>query len=629
MKRQISTITQQHTGSSKSLETSEDLHAHTYAKPLPLLEDVFMAFIVALRVRSGSTGTAFDPRVQLTIKDKNDANRLYISLWKRPGDWNQLTAEVSGDVIFAALYLFVSVEWNDQKGALIEEKAWENLRAAFTSGLSNFTIAFTEFLMDITFQNSRCLAALIGLLRELKKDSRNKYKPDDLDHCFADLLLPTGQTVNNNPSRLDVVSILQRLVDDYESLFEIKEPFSAFSDLSDRSISSSPKHSKRREKRSEPPKRQAPKGLHQTQLPAYQSPASSAKELTLAENPKNAKSSSSRPDLAVAVKRPTTYSMSRTRLSKALVSFTGPKKRLLAAASDANGASSIALILAEHQFDKDVLGYALIRASKANRVDNMKLLVEDGAYITCLGEESNQTPLSAAVEYEHESAVDYLLARGVDVNYTNQHIKPALHIAADRRSIYLMKELYLAGALWDPPGIYDNDNDARTAFFNAVRSSNPEIVHIAIQAGALADGFVPYWKTPLTYALHERKEHMVRVLVENGAETCRTGRKTPMGLVMAAGAPMELAIDANEPSQVQLLLDHEAIPSLGEARRLLDYCQERKRKYEAGLMRFPDGPAKVFENLRTILCLIQDVFNDLQHQYVNGQPQENHSFHYA
>ena len=188
-----------------------DASTDTYRSPLAVLEDTFFAYIIALRSRSGNVvGRILRGRV---AADELSVNELYNTLLEDPSRL-QMAAEVSVDVLFAAFEKFLRVAWRERMGPLVAPMAVQNLQLSLDAGRPTvFAQDFKTFLEEISPQSRRCFAATVKLLSELLDASGNDGDRGVLIASFAEALVLVG-----NPH--DYITLLDRLVDDYDHLFE-------------------------------------------------------------------------------------------------------------------------------------------------------------------------------------------------------------------------------------------------------------------------------------------------------------------------------------------------------------------------------------------------------------------------
>ena len=181
-----------------------------YVNPLALLEDTSVAYIVALRSRSGNVvGKILRSRA---MADELAVNELYNALLEDPSRL-QAAAEVSIDVLFAAFEKFLKRAWRERMGPLLPTNVLQNLQATFDSGKPViFAEQFKRSLEDMSPQNRRVFTSTVNLLAELLDASGNDGDRGALIASFAEALV-----IDGNPHTY--IMLLDRLVDDYDSLF--------------------------------------------------------------------------------------------------------------------------------------------------------------------------------------------------------------------------------------------------------------------------------------------------------------------------------------------------------------------------------------------------------------------------
>lgn len=184
----------------------------SYKSPIVLLEDTFAAYVVALRSRSGNVvGRVLRSRASA---DELEVNELYNILLEDPSRL-QAAAEVSVDVLFAAFEKFVRKTWQERMGPLLSIQALQGMHSASDSGKP---VLFSQYvktsLEDMSPQNRRAFGNTVKLLSDLLDASGNDGDRGALIVSFAEVLVLEG-----NPR--DSIHLLDRLVDDYDNLFEV------------------------------------------------------------------------------------------------------------------------------------------------------------------------------------------------------------------------------------------------------------------------------------------------------------------------------------------------------------------------------------------------------------------------
>ena len=186
--------------------TSEDSK-----NPFVLLEDTFVAYIIALRSRSGNVvGRVLRNRAGA---DELAVNELYNLLLEDPSRL-QAPAEASVDVLFAAFEKFLRRAWKDRMGPLVPANILEDMLASFDMGRPVlFSQQFKKSLEDLSPQNKRAFSTTVHLLSDLLDASGSDGDRGALIATFAEALVLEG-----NPH--DYIMLLDRIVDDYDNLFD-------------------------------------------------------------------------------------------------------------------------------------------------------------------------------------------------------------------------------------------------------------------------------------------------------------------------------------------------------------------------------------------------------------------------
>lgn len=175
------------------------------------LEQTFAAYVLSLQFRSGNIlGRVLRARENV---DRTQVNELYNVLLEDPGKI-QAAAEVSVDTLFVAFETFMANAWKNHMGPVLSSPSLKLLQSQFDTMLPrDFEEHFRKFLVEISPQNRRALAAIIRLLAELLDASGNDGDRGALTMAFAEVLTEKGDPVH-------LVSLLDRLVDEFDNLFE-------------------------------------------------------------------------------------------------------------------------------------------------------------------------------------------------------------------------------------------------------------------------------------------------------------------------------------------------------------------------------------------------------------------------
>lgn len=175
------------------------------------LEQTFAAYVLSLQSRSGNIlGRMLRARDHA---DRAPVNELYNILLEDPSKL-QAAAEVPVDTLFVAFETFMQNAWKASMGPVLSPSSLETLQSQFDTMVPrDFDEQFRKLLVDISPQNRRALAAIIRLLAELLDASGNDGDRGALTMAFAEVLTEEGDPVQH-------VSLLDRLVEDFDNLFE-------------------------------------------------------------------------------------------------------------------------------------------------------------------------------------------------------------------------------------------------------------------------------------------------------------------------------------------------------------------------------------------------------------------------
>ncbi|KAL9126712.1 MAG: hypothetical protein Q9217_004275 [Psora testacea] len=184
---------------------------NTFKSPLALLEDTFAAYMIALRSRSGNVvGKILQTRASA---DAVNVNELYNTLLETPTKL-EAAAIVSVDVLFAAFEMFLRRAWRERMGPLVAPSVIKDMQSNFDIARPTmFAQYFKRSLEEMSPQNRRAFAATVKLLSDLLDASGSDGDRGVLIASFAEAVTLVG-----NPH--DYIMLLDRLVDDYESLFD-------------------------------------------------------------------------------------------------------------------------------------------------------------------------------------------------------------------------------------------------------------------------------------------------------------------------------------------------------------------------------------------------------------------------
>lgn len=175
------------------------------------LEQTFAAYVLALQSRSGNVvGRTLRARGNV---DRSLVNELYNILLDDPAKI-QAAAEVPVDTLFVAFETFMANAWRISMGPVLESSSLALIRSQYdTMSPREFDENFRKFLAEMSPQNRRALAAIVRLLSELLDASGNDGDRGALTAAFAEVF-----AVEGDPMRY--ISLLDRLVDDFDNLFD-------------------------------------------------------------------------------------------------------------------------------------------------------------------------------------------------------------------------------------------------------------------------------------------------------------------------------------------------------------------------------------------------------------------------
>lgn len=175
------------------------------------LELTYNAYVMALHSRSGNVvGRILRNRA---AADELEVNELYNILIQNPSNV-KAAAEVSVDVLFAAFEKFLAKAWQDRMGPLLTPDALTTMTSGLDSGRPTFFSQQVRRCLDeISPQNRRAFSAAIKLLSNLLDASGNDGDRGALVASFTEALIYGSNSH-------DYITLFDRLVDDYDNLFD-------------------------------------------------------------------------------------------------------------------------------------------------------------------------------------------------------------------------------------------------------------------------------------------------------------------------------------------------------------------------------------------------------------------------
>lgn len=158
----------------------------------------------------------------------------------------------------------------------------------------------------------------------------------------------------------------------------------------------------------------------------------------------------------------------------------------------------------------------LMIAVETGDMENVKLLLEAGAYVNARRTAIRDTVLHIAVFYGRIDIVQVLLDYGIDVTAKDKHGMEAIFLASDNSdSLELVDLLLDRGADINTIGIYHETLLIRSAKYT---QTSGEYIQGLIDRGAEVNYRDPNGKTPLIWSILSRNPEAVRVLLDNGAD---------------------------------------------------------------------------------------------------------------
>lgn len=200
---------------SNKIKSVEEPRTGTAKDPLHQVEQTFTAYVLALRSRRGNiVGRSLRGRASADQVAVNDLYNVLLDDASRI----QAAAEVSVDVLIAAFEKFLAHAWREKLGPVVTIEAMKLVQKKFDKHFpANFETFFKSFLGDLAPQNRRAFTTMIRLLTDLLDASGNDGDRGALTATFAELLA-------GPEAPLQYISLLDRLVEDYERLFDDNVP---------------------------------------------------------------------------------------------------------------------------------------------------------------------------------------------------------------------------------------------------------------------------------------------------------------------------------------------------------------------------------------------------------------------
>lgn len=183
---------------------------------------------------------------------------------------------------------------------------------------------------------------------------------------------------------------------------------------------------------------------------------------------------------------------------------------------------------------------ALTVGAGIGQKDIVELLVSKGANLRMYGVPA----LLAALEKNHEDIADFLIARGVSIQWDGKATSPlsfASTMGYKRAVAYLTQR----GA-----NVNSVEKNGTTPLHAAIANNEPEIVQMLLDKGARVDLLNDGGSTPLYWASRTGNVRIVRLLVERGA---KVNARNPRGWT-----PLIAALETKHKEAAVVLLEHGA-----------------------------------------------------------------------
>jgi ankyrin repeat protein len=257
--------------------------------------------------------------------------------------------------------------------------------------------------------------------------------------------------------------------------------------------------------------------------------------------------------------------------------------------------------------DLKTINRAFFSACVGGQTETMKLLLQNGADVNCIGDELGETPLMAAAQMGHEEALKMLLEQGAYPNIKQKEGKTALSIALEYQQPAIAALLQQNGAkasVLDAASSGDIESvrtrlssDSQTlslrdatgysSLYHAAEAGHSEVAAVLLAAGADPNDFTGnngWGYSPLLIAARNGHADVVELLLEHGADANAKSQSEDNALCLAAsnghlkvaaallahgadvnkkggslaGAPLDEAAYSGDKAMVELLIAHKA-----------------------------------------------------------------------
>ncbi|KAJ3459672.1 hypothetical protein MRS44_015745 [Fusarium solani] len=231
-------------------------------------------------------------------------------------------------------------------------------------------------------------------------------------------------------------------------------------------------------------------------------------------------------------------------------------------AATSHGWKSIVKALLEHKADlhaRDKDGDdALQIAALYGFREIAEVLLEEGADITGTNNNGN-TPLHTAALHGYDSVAELLIQKGAKLDAVQPETgSTPMHLAAFRDHVVVMQVLHFYGA-----DIASTNKEQMTPLLLAVDAGHIEAATFLIQQKVdINPATANAEKTALHFAIIQQNEHLMDILLQNGADpnvyppTVNNGKKS--GICTKFRNPLSYCVNIGWLDGIQLLLKHNA-----------------------------------------------------------------------
>jgi ankyrin repeat protein/beta-lactamase regulating signal transducer with metallopeptidase domain len=175
----------------------------------------------------------------------------------------------------------------------------------------------------------------------------------------------------------------------------------------------------------------------------------------------------------------------------------------------------------------------------------VKRFLDQGTDVNIKDDQFNWTPLHWATFTSQRAIIEFLIAKGADVNAGGEWNDPPLHYAAVHGHKGLVELLLAKGA-----GVNSEDNGGKTALHDAARQGHRDIVELLINKGADVDAKYGDDETALHRAAANGYEEVVELLATHGADINARDKY--------GRTPLFRAVSKNYPKVVEVLASNGA-----------------------------------------------------------------------